>query len=567
MLGTPQLCPRCDADASGVTGRCQCGPKAALGGRGPQPPTAADAPPVPEPTPDGPHVPDATAPAPAPPGPPPAALWPPQPLCPPPAPPNEGATAFTLTSTVTRAVLSASSGDGPGIALGAATATVTATATIPPAKPRPLLDVDTACRLAAEHMSRAGFLLVTAGAGFSADSGLPVYNAIAAVPAYERLGLKYHDLCQPALLQRDPGLFYGFWGACYEQYRRTPAHEGYAILAKWRAQRFGAPSRFAARLRAALQGQGCAAWDALTPFYVFTSNVDGHFRRFFAPEEVHELHGSALYWQCARPCVAEVWGLPEHYHFAVDGGTMRARPDEAVSGGAQEVRAAARYDGAGGARALPGPPIVRGLPVCVACGGPARPNVLMFGDLSVVDGAFAPDRYVDWECAVDDVLAADLPAPPDPAARGRSGGDPAATAAPGPSANDGEGGPGAGLGSAGDPREGAWAGAAAPVRAEGLMQVHDHHHRDHLVILELGCGKNVPSVRRSTEQLARDINGRSAPRGRAQCAIIRINPEHPRADSGCAAVADNIISIASTALHALRTIDGYLQDIPLRSPA
>jgi len=68
-----------------------------------------------------------------------------------------------------------------------------------------------------------------AGAGFSADSGLAVYKDIAELAAYQDLGVDYHDICRPEWLQYDPELFYGFWGACYNDYRETQPHKGYDI--------------------------------------------------------------------------------------------------------------------------------------------------------------------------------------------------------------------------------------------------------------------------------------------------------------------------------------------------
>ena len=43
----------------------------------------------------------------------------------------------------------------------------------------------------AQLIHEADFLLIAAGAGFSADSGLPVYADIATVPAYTALDLAY----------------------------------------------------------------------------------------------------------------------------------------------------------------------------------------------------------------------------------------------------------------------------------------------------------------------------------------------------------------------------------------
>ena len=57
---------------------------------------------------------------------------------------------------------------------------------------------------AAEALGAATHLLIAAGAGFSADSGLPVYADVAASPSWRRLGLDYGDLCRVELLRTRP---------------------------------------------------------------------------------------------------------------------------------------------------------------------------------------------------------------------------------------------------------------------------------------------------------------------------------------------------------------------------
>ena len=54
------------------------------------------------------------------------------------------------------------------------------------------------------------------------------------------------------MLDREPEVGYGFWGSCFNLYRETAPHRGYSILKGW-----------------------C---DSKKSWYVYTSNVDGHFR-------------------------------------------------------------------------------------------------------------------------------------------------------------------------------------------------------------------------------------------------------------------------------------------------
>ena len=60
---------------------------------------------------------------------------------------------------------------------------------------------------------------VMMGAGWSADSGLAVYQEVASFPVYAARGLQYRDLCQPRVLHDDPATVYGFWGTCFNDYR------------------------------------------------------------------------------------------------------------------------------------------------------------------------------------------------------------------------------------------------------------------------------------------------------------------------------------------------------------
>eukprot|EP00122_Pirum_gemmata_P019894 Pgem_evm2s18610 len=72
-----------------------------------------------------------------------------------------------------------------------------------------LFDKD--CKNAANKIKNCDFLLVTCGAGFSADSGLPVYKDIADDPEYTESQLSYSDLCSPECMETNPKMFFRFW--------------------------------------------------------------------------------------------------------------------------------------------------------------------------------------------------------------------------------------------------------------------------------------------------------------------------------------------------------------------
>ena len=243
------------------------------------------------------------------------------------------------------------------------------------------------CQRAATIVARTDVLIVLTGAGWSADSGLAVYKDVAEVPAYKQLGKTYPDLCAPEqLLGDDAALGFGFWGACFNDYRGTEPHEGYAILRRWRDAKFGQDTHTARLLSAkskavspaaagtvqkarptltekrpsirlldgwkkpmAIEHDGpaesaaAAAADCMfkTPpeqdpyglargpvhaaFYLVTSNVDAHSYDWFPPEEVREVHGNIELWQCSRGplrCSPALWRAPKEMRFNVDLDTM-----------------------------------------------------------------------------------------------------------------------------------------------------------------------------------------------------------------------------------------------------
>jgi NAD-dependent SIR2 family protein deacetylase len=183
-----------------------------------------------------------------------------------------------------------------------------------------------AIREAASVIGDAEALLVCAGAGMGVDSGLPDFRGSEgfwkAYPPFKKLGLDFYDLANPEWFVRDPGLAWGFYGHRLNLYRRTDPHAGFALLLKWASQK---PAGY----------------------FVFTSNVDGHFQKAgFAHERIHECHGSLHFLQCAAGCSLDIWPAAAAA-VGVDETNMRAEPP---------------------------------LPQCPRCGGLARPNVLMFGD-------------------------------------------------------------------------------------------------------------------------------------------------------------------------------------------
>jgi len=191
-------------------------------------------------------------------------------------------------------------------------------------------------RQAAEVIRSADALLVGAGAGMGVDSGLPDFRGPEgfwrAYPAFH--GQRFEEISNPVWFRRDPEQAWGFFGHRLNLYRATAPHAGFEVLRRWGESR-------------------------PLGYFVFTSNVDGHFHRAgFSPERIVECHGSIHFLQCVNGCTNAIWSA-EDTNVLVDENTIRAQPP---------------------------------LPQCAHCGQLARPNILMFSD-----GGWVPNRSEEQE--------------------------------------------------------------------------------------------------------------------------------------------------------------------------
>lgn len=179
---------------------------------------------------------------------------------------------------------------------------------------------------AAEAISNATAMVITAGAGMGVDSGLPDFRGNKgfwnAYPMYERLGLSFVQAANPEHFERDPLFGWGFYGHRTNLYRSTVPHRGFKLLMDW-----------------------CKQLDL--DHFVVTSNVDGQFQKAgFSEDSILEVHGSIHHLQCSIPCNHAIW--PNKETIKIDEATMRAE----------------------------------NAPECPSCRRVARPNILMFGDYS-----------------------------------------------------------------------------------------------------------------------------------------------------------------------------------------
>ncbi|MDG1512881.1 MAG: Sir2 family NAD-dependent protein deacetylase [Mariniblastus sp.] len=187
---------------------------------------------------------------------------------------------------------------------------------------------------AARIIHNCDAVLITAGAGLGVDSGLPDFRGTEgfwqAYPAFRQKGLDFFDLANPRWFKDDPQQAWGFYGHRQNLYRATTPHAGFKILLDW--------------VRKVDHN-----------YFVFTSNVDGHFQKTgFSPERIHECHGSFEFLQCSDACTTQTWSA-EKTHLQIDEETLIANQP---------------------------------IPKCPVCDAPARPNILMFGD-----SGFIPDYH------------------------------------------------------------------------------------------------------------------------------------------------------------------------------
>ena len=187
---------------------------------------------------------------------------------------------------------------------------------------------------AATAVSKSNALIITCGAGMGVDSGLPDFRGKEgfwrAFPLLKGRNITLSDMSTPSWFETDPDFAWGFFGYRYNMYSTTKPHAGFNILKKW-GEKLG------------------------DNYFVFTSNVDGHFQKAgFNPDQIVECHGSINHLQCINPDTSEhIWDMPPGTTFEIDG-QIHALPPHPM-----------------------GPPH--------ADTNLARPNILMFSDWTWVE--------------------------------------------------------------------------------------------------------------------------------------------------------------------------------------
>lgn len=174
----------------------------------------------------------------------------------------------------------------------------------------------------------ADSLLISAGAGMGVDSGLPDFRGNQGMwQAYPELGkqrIDFTEIANPNAFKQHPALAWGFYGHRLKLYRQTLPHQGFHLLKQLSKQ-------------------------LALPYFVFTSNVDGQFQKSgFDPNRIYECHGSIHHLQCLKTCTPNIWSAEE----------LQPKIDT------QQCKWLGQQ------------------PQCPNCGGLARPNILMFNDMT-----------------------------------------------------------------------------------------------------------------------------------------------------------------------------------------
>ena len=90
---------------------------------------------------------------------------------------------------------------------------------------------------AADWISQAESLLITAGAGMGVDSGLPDFRGEQGFwkhyPVLGKRNLSFIDIAQPKHFFSNPALAWGFYGHRLQLYRQAEPHAGFQLLRKW----------------------------------------------------------------------------------------------------------------------------------------------------------------------------------------------------------------------------------------------------------------------------------------------------------------------------------------------
>lgn len=161
---------------------------------------------------------------------------------------------------------------------------------------------------AAAAIKNAKALIITAGSGMGVDSGLPDFRGEKglwrAYPPLQKLNIDLPSMSNPRWFYSDPKFAWGFFGHRFNMYKNTNPHTGFQILLDWgKAMEYG--------------------------YFVFTSNVDGHFQKAgYDVKKICECHGSINHMQLVESQKdSSIWSVNDDYLFDVNEETLRLKND------------------------------------------------------------------------------------------------------------------------------------------------------------------------------------------------------------------------------------------------
>lgn len=277
----------------------------------------------------------------------------------------------------------------------------------------------------------------------------------------------------------------------------------YAVVRRWldRVNAKPPPPGFVARWQAlyeaALREQGLAA-GPVPRGLVYTSNVDGLAARVTHDRELLEMHGQFSLWQCEQRCAASgatLWRVPRTHRFDVDPVTLLLRP-----------------------RAAGAAPVVPDAPDdqrdTLDAGQVAAPE----RSAAAFSSAFPSCPFCGGHarpaiCMFEDVQWSRC--------------------------------------------RGSWAHYTAWVDA--FMDALEHEPGVRLVVVEVGCGKTVPSVRMRSENVVYETLWKAGHERRPMPhppVLVRVNPDWPDADSEVCA--PHTVPLRGRALATLLRLDALV---------
>jgi len=128
---------------------------------------------------------------------------------------------------------------------------------------------------AVELLKSADCILVGAGSGMSADSGLQVFRGSQGLYSGTE---DIEEIINPVWFKRNIDEAWKYYENRINLYRNTDPHQGYSAL---------------------------KAICEMSPlgYFIYTSNVDSHFKKAgFAADRIYEIHGNVECYQCLKPC-------------------------------------------------------------------------------------------------------------------------------------------------------------------------------------------------------------------------------------------------------------------------